>query len=171
MTSICSRLILFSLFIIILVFPCCDTLKEDPLYIGTWQFKDQINTNDLVYNTTRTLTLTRNKYEEIYIIRRENSGLISGIFGTRGQLAFSRYYMVFKLKELGTCARDISDTCTEDVEWFGEGTQYWNDNFPYFEITVKGEFDADGLSLHLKRDLNNDHDTDDTGENVEFEKI
>ena len=170
MTSFCIRLIKVSLFFIFIIIPSCDT-QDDPLYVGSWQFENQIITNDLVYNTTRTLILTRTTYEEVYIIRRENSGLISGIIGTKGKLAFSRYYMVFKLEELGTCVRDQSDACTEEVDWFGEGTQYWTDNFPYFKLTVKGEFDADELSLRLKRDLNNDHDIEDTGEDVEFNRI
>lgn len=155
---------------ITLILFSCES-KDDPVYVGSWRTSGQVVTSDIVYNTTRTLILTRSTYEETYVIRRESSGLIAGIFGTKGKLAFSRYYMVFRLSELGTCVRDQSDACTEEVRWFGEGTQYWTDNSPYFEITVKGEYKVDGTKLFLKRDLNNDKDTDDTGEDIEFERI
>lgn len=165
------RALITALFLLLIIVSSCDTGKEDPLYVGTWEFSGQIVTNDLTYNTTRTLILTRNTYEEIYVIKRESSGLISGIFGTKGRLAFSRVYMKFKLEGLGSCIRDVSDACTDEVEWFGEGTSYWTDNLPYFQIMVKGDFEADEVSLHLKRDLNNDYDTDDTGEDVIFTRI
>jgi hypothetical protein len=166
-----SLFYLLILFVFSLFLKSCQILKDDPLYVGTWQFKERIITNDLTYSTTRTLILTRTTYEEVFVIQRENSGLVSGIFGTKGKLAFSRLYMTFKLEGLGTCVRDASDACTEDIEWFGDGTRYWSDNFQYFEISVKGEFEADELSLRLKRDLNNDHDLEDTGEDVEFTRI
>ncbi len=170
MISSKTHLIIVTLFLSCLVIPSCEN-QEDPPYIGTWQHKEQVNSDGQLYNTTRTLILTRNTYEETYLISRENSGLISGIFGTRGKLAFSRYYMVFKLEELGTCARGQFDTCTEEVEWFGEGTQYWTNNLPFYKMTIKGEYKADELTLHLKRDINDDHDLDDTGEDIEFERI
>lgn len=154
----------------ILILFSCES-KDDPPYVGSWRSSGQVITSEIVYNTTRTLILTRSTYEEIYLIQRENQGIIAGILGTKGKLAFSRYYMVFRLGELGTCVRDQSDACTEAVQWFGEGTQYWIDNSPYYESTVKGEYKVDGTTLYLKRDLNNDNDTDDTGEDIEFERI
>jgi hypothetical protein len=171
MTANSARPTIILLFVLCCIITSCDSLNDDPLYIGTWQFKERIITDDLTYSTTRTLILTRSTYEEVYVIERENSGLVSGIFGTKGKLAFSRKYMTLKLEGLGTCVRDASDACTEEVEWFGDGTTYWNDNFQYFEKSVKGEFDADELSLRLKRDLNDDHDLEDTGEDVEFTRI
>ena len=154
-----------------LLFSSCEYQKKDPLFAGSWKFSENIVAGDLVYNTTRYLTLTKDTYEEIFIVQRERSGLIAGILGTKGKLAFSRYYMVFMLEELGTCVRDQSDACTEAVQWFGEGTLYWTENSPYFESTVKGEFEAGESTLYLKRDLNNDNDTDDTGEDIKFERI
>jgi hypothetical protein len=159
----------FISFSILILFSC--ESKDEPVYVGSWESSGQVIASDIVYNTTRTLILTRSTYEETYLIQRENQGIIAGILGTKGKLAFSRYYMVFRLEELGTCIRDEMDSCTEAVQWFGEGTQYWTENSPYFESTVKGEYKVDGTTLYLKRDLNNDNDTDDTGEDIEFERI
>jgi hypothetical protein len=164
-------LVIVTVLMVFMIVPSCDTGKEDPLYVGSWQFTERIVTNELTYNTTRTLILTRDTWEEVYMIQREGSGLISGIFGTKGKLAFSRLYMTFRLEGLGTCVRDASDACTEEIEWFGNGTQYWNDNLPYFQLLVKGDFETDELLLKLKRDLNNDKDTDDIGEDIVFTRI
>ncbi len=158
------------IFISIFIFLSCES-GEDPVYAGSWRSVSRVETGEIVYITIRTLTLTRSTYVETYEIQRESSGLTAGIFGLKGKLAFSRYYMIFRLEELGTCVRDESDACTRAVQWFGEGTQYWNDNLPYFQRTVKGEFEAGDTILHLRRDLNNDNDTNDTGEDIEFERI
>ena len=163
------KLIFF--FLIPVVIPSCQSLKDDPLFAGTWQFKAVITADDLIFNTTRTLTLTKKTYVETYVIERADEGIISGIIGTKGDLVLSRANITFLLKELGTCVKDASDKCTDTVQWYGEASQYWIDNVPYFEITVKGDFEADETTLRLKRDLNNDGDFDDTGEDIEFERI
>jgi hypothetical protein len=162
---------LLFLLLFVFVIPFCQSPKDDPLFVGTWQFKEAITTDDLVFNTTRTLTLTKKSYEETYVIVREDEGKISAIIGLKGDLVISHYDMTFMLKELGTCVKDASNKCTGNVQWNGQSTQYWIDNISYFELVVKGDFDADETSLRLKRDMNNDGDIDDTGEDIEFERI
>jgi hypothetical protein len=164
---ICSALIL--LFTTIL--PSCENLKKDQDFIGTWQFTEKITSNDLVYNTTRTIILTKNTYEETYVIQRENSSTISAIVGTRGDLTQANSVLTFKLEELGNCAPDESEVCTENVQWFGQGTDYYTDNIKYFETEVAGEFEVSGNTLRLTRDLNNDGDLEDIGEDVTFTMI
>jgi hypothetical protein len=154
-----------------LIIPSCDSLNKDPEFIGTWQFSEKITSNDLVFNTTRTLILTRNSYEETYTIQRENAVAMSAILGTRGNLAMTHSTLIFELKELGTCTLDESEICTGDVQWFGEGTRYWTDNIVYFKKTVTGVFEVVGTTLRLTRDLNLDGDYEDTGEDVTFEMI
>jgi hypothetical protein len=162
-----SILIIF----IILLIQSCEKLGQDPDYVGTWQFSEKITADDLVYNTTRTIILTKNTYDETYIIKRENSTLISASIGTRGNLKITHSTMIFELKELGTCALDESEICTGDILWYGEGTQYWIDNIPYFEKIVTGVYEVTGNTLRLTRDLNCDGDYKDTGEDVTFEMI
>jgi hypothetical protein len=164
-----SVLILISLITIII--PSCESLSKDPEFIGTWQFTEKITSDNLVYNTTRILILTENSYEETYTIKRENSALISSIIGTKGNLGMARSNLIFELKELGTCALDNSEICTGNVQWYGEGTQYWTDNIVYFKKTVTGVFEVIGNTLRLTRDLNRDFDYEDPGEDVTFEKI
>ncbi len=162
--------ILFFLLIPLLISSCLDQ-KDQDLYVGNWQYNQTITSGDVVYNTTRTLQLTKSTYEETYVIMREASGTISGIIGTRGSLSLSHSSLVFELKELGTCERDSVDACTSTVLWYGQGSQYWTDNVQYFGLVVKGDFHADETTLTLKRDLNNDGDTDDVGEDVVFTRI
>ncbi len=158
-------------FLFTLLITSCESLKKDPDYVGQWQFIEQITANDIVYTTTRTLTLTKDTYEETYVIRRENSSTISAIIGTRGSLGLTHTNLIFTLGELGTCKLDESEVCTGNVQWYGEGTLYYIENRPYFEETVTGEYDVDGTTLRLTRDLNNDGDIEDTGENVTFEML
>ena len=155
----------------ILLIPSCESLKKDTDFIGTWQFAEKITTDDLVYNTTRTINLTKNTYEESYVIQRDNSPAISAIIGTKGDLSVSKSYLTFLLKELGTCAMDASEKCTSSIQWFGQGTQYWTDNIIYFKKTITGVFEVIGTTLRLTRDLNLDGDYEDTGEDVTFEMI
>ncbi len=82
-----------------------------------------------------------------------------------------RLSLIFELKELGTCALDNSEICTGNIQWYGDGTQYWTDNIVYFKKTVTGAFEVIGNTLRLTRDLNRDFDYEDTGEDVTFEKI
>ena len=167
------RLTLHSLLVLVISFmiTSCEGLIKDHDYVGTWQFSEQISSDNLLYNTTRTIILEKNSYEETYIIQRENSSVISAIIGTSGNLKMSHSTIIFELKELGTCDLDESEICTGDVLWYGEGTQYWIDNIPYFEKTVTGVFEVTGTSMHLTRDLNGDGDYEDTGEDVTFEMI
>ena len=167
----CLPLYLILILFISLLIPSCDSLNKDPEFIGTWKFTEKITSNDLVFNTTRTLILTKNSYEEIYTIQRENSAVISSIIGTRGNIAMTHSTLVFELKELGTCALNESEICTGDVQWFGEGTRFWTDNIVYFKKIVPGVFEVTGTTLRLTRDLNRDGDYEDTGEDVIFELI
>jgi hypothetical protein len=161
-------LVIFFLFI-----TSCNSLKNEPDFVGTWQFTEKITSNNLVFNTTRTIILKENSYEETYIIQRENSTVISAIIGTRGNLAMTHSKLVFDLKEIGTCALDQSEACTGNVQWYAEGTQYWTDNMTSYQKQKKviGVFEVTGTSLRLTRDLNNDGDYEDTGEDVIFEMI
>jgi hypothetical protein len=163
--------VLIILSLIVIIFPSCESLNKDPEFIGTWQFTEKITSDDLVFNTTRTLILTKNSYEETYTIQRESSALISSIIATKGNLGMARSNLIFELKELGTCALDNSEICTGNVQWYGEGTQYWTDNIVYFKKTVTGVFEVIGNTLRLTRDLNRDFDYEDTGEDVTFERI
>ncbi len=84
----------------------CESLKDDPAYAGTWQCKETITSDNLVYNTTRTLIPTKKTFEEIYVIKRENSPAISAIFGTNGDIRINQTSYIFSLKALGTCVKD-----------------------------------------------------------------
>lgn len=164
-------LISILIFFVSLIIPSCEFLKKDPDFIGTWQFSEKITSDNLVFNTTRTLELTKNSYEETYTIQRENAAVISAILGTRGNIAMNHSTLIFELKELGTCTLDESEICSGSVQWFSEGTQYWTDNIVYFKKTIIGVFEVIGNTLKLTRDLNLDGDYDDTGEDVTFEMI
>jgi hypothetical protein len=163
-------LIVFLLLIILLI-PSCDNSNSDPEFAGSWQFTGKITSDNLVYNTTRTIILTKKTFEETYVIQRENSPAVTAIVGTMGSLGTSHSNLIFKLEGLGTCVLDEMDACTGDVQWFGRGTFYWINNIMFFEETVTGEFEISGTTLRLVRDLNNDGDNKDTGEDVTFQMI
>jgi hypothetical protein len=163
-------LVLFPVFLFALILSSCESLNKDA-YSGTWQYTERITADELVYNTSRTITLTKKDYEETYMIRREYSNTIVSIIGTSGDLDQSHSNLKFSLKELGTCDKDESEACTENVVWYGQGTDYYNNNIQFFVTIVTGKFEVDGNTLHLIRDLNNDGDTEDTGEDVLFEMI
>jgi len=162
-------LILISLVTVIIT--SCEALRKDPEFIGAWEFSEKITSDEIVYNTTRTITLTKNSWEETYMIQRENSTTISAIIGTGGDLSYSHSKLVFVLKELGTCTLDENEICTGNVEWHGQGSDYWSDNEQFFEKKVEGLYESLTSSMRLIRDLNNDGDTLDTGEDVTFEMI
>jgi len=105
------------------------------------------------------------------MIQRENSSTISAIIGTSGDLSYSHSKLFFVLKELGTCTLDENEICTGFVEWHGQGSDYWSDNEQFFEKKVEGLYESLTSSMRLIRDLNNDGDTLDTGEDVTFEMI
>jgi hypothetical protein len=163
--------LVIALFIIALLIPSCENLKKDPEYLGEWQMSEKITADEIVYSNTRTLVLTRNTYEEVYVIKRENSTSITAIIGTAGTLVTSHSNLIFNLEELGTCVLDELDACTSSVQWFGPGSSYYTDNIEYFEQTVAGEFEVNGTILKLIRDLNMDGDTEDEGEDITLEKI
>ena len=151
-----------------LVVPSCKGTADGDLYIGNWQFADTIMENDITYVTTRTLELTKTSYEETYVIRHRNDSTITAIIGTRGSIVKSRNYFTFRLEELGTCVRDSDYGCTSTLLWYGEGTQYWDYNIQFFSLSVKAELKVNETTLTLIRDLNNDGDTLDLGEEVVF---
>ncbi|TFG42648.1 MAG: hypothetical protein E4H43_02840 [Bacteroidia bacterium] len=174
MNRIIKNPVLYILIVVlcfILLIPSCESLKKDHEFIGTWEFTGKITSDDIVYNTTRTIILMKNSYEETYVIQRENSSSVSAIIGTMGDLNYSHSSLIFELKKLGTCTLDELERCTGNVEWHGEGTGYWADNEQFFEKTVIGHYETGSATLRLIRDLNNDGDTLDTGEDVTFEMI
>jgi len=148
----------------------CESSNKEA-YSGTWEYTEQITSDEVVYSNTRTITLSKSDYEETYVIRRENSSTIVSLIGTRGDLAQSHSNLTFSLKELGTCDRDESEACTDKIVWFGQGTEYYNDNIQYFQTFVTGNFEVNGDNLRLVRDLNNDGDLEDPGEDVTFGMI
>jgi hypothetical protein len=154
----------------VIIINSCRKAGED-LFIGNWQYTGIVTADDMTYIITRNLQLTRTTYEETFEVQRQITGTISGIIGTRGNLGKSRNDVIFELKELGTCARDSIDGCTSTVLWYGDGTQYWTDNVAFFGLIIKGDVKADETYLTLTRDLNNDGDMSDEGENIIFTRI
>lgn len=148
----------------------CSKIK-DPVFAGTWLFTEQINADGLILNTTRTMILSQHSYEETFLVQREGSATVSEIIGTKGDLITTHSGLVFELNELGACKRDLSDNCTGNVEWYSEGSEYWDQNIPYFKLIVPGEFHVNGNTLWLVRDLNNDGDSEDAGENITFQRF
>lgn len=149
----------------------CDWFSEDPLYAGSWQYTDKLYAGDFTYNTTTTLTLTEKTFEEIYMLQRDNSSDIVSILATRGTLEVNGNEMTFTLSAVGECVKDIHNDCTASVEWFEKGTPTYNTYILYLEEIVDGEFEADEDYLWLVRDKNNDSDTEDEGEDIEFERL
>jgi hypothetical protein len=164
------QIILTVFFFVLLFLTSCGKIK-DPVFVGTWQYSEQLNADGLVLNTTRTITLSQRTFEETFLVQREGSALVSEIIGTKGDLITTHTGLVFELNELGACKRDLSDNCTGNVEWYSEGSDYWNENIPYFKLIVPGEFQVNGNTLWLVRDLNNDGDSADAGEDITFQRI
>lgn len=149
----------------------CDHVKDDPLYVGTWEYKDIVYVGEFTYNTTRTIGLTETTFEEIYVMQRDNSSTIATILGLKGSLLVSGSEMTFKLNAVGECIKDGQNQCTGAVEWFAKGTATYNTYIQYLRETVMGEFEASEDYLWLVRDSNNDGDTEDTGEDIYFDRI
>ena len=171
MATFCKKILsLLLLCCLPVLIPSCEIFR-DPLYTGTWERTETIDTGDLVFNTTRTLTLTQKNYEEVYVIQRAGSDAISAILGQKGTLSVKGSKMTFKIKELGTCIADAEDKCTPEVQWYGEGSLYYEDNIQFFRQTITGEFEVGEEILILKRDNNGDGDMEDVGENLEFKRI
>jgi len=151
--------------------PSCDKGSGDTRYRGTWVSNDTIIADQISYITARTLVLTEDSYSEIYIISRESTGSVVMVLGLKGGLSVRNGRMTFKLKELGTCVRDATERCTGDVAWYGPDTPYYTDNIDFFRLTIEGEYEVDGESLLITRDMNGDGDSEDTGEDLVFTRL
>jgi hypothetical protein len=151
--------------------PSCDWFREDPLWIGKWQYNDKIYVGDITYNTATTLTLTESSFEEVYIIKRDNSSEITSLLGLKGSLSVKNNIMTFTLSTVGECVEDAQQKCTTAIVWFPKGSATYSTYMQYLKETVTGEFEADEDWLWLVRDRNKDGDTEDDGEDVEFERI
>jgi hypothetical protein len=151
--------------------PSCDWFKEDPLYIGTWQNTDKVYAGDITYNATTTLKLTEDAFEEVYILKRDNSSEVSSLLGMKGNLEVKGDEMTFRLTSVGECVKDNQQDCTSAVEWFPKGSATYNTYIQYLKETVRAAYEADEDYLWLVRDRNLDGDTDDSGEDMEFERL
>jgi len=154
---------------VILLMTSCEKNK-DPLYVGTWEYKTKVYSGDLTFNTTRTLILTKNTFQEVYFIQLDNSPTISSILGIKGDLSVKSNKMTFKLNSVGECVKDSENKCTDNVAWFDKGTPTYNTYIQFIRESFTAEFEAGDDYLWLVRDMNNDGDTEDTGEDIEFER-
>lgn len=161
----------FALILTIFLMQSCEKLKEDPLFAGTWEYTDKIYSGELVFNTTRTLTLSESTFQEIYTIKRDNSSEVITILATKGDLQVNGLTMSFTLKAVGQCVEDAQEKCTSAVEWFTKGSETYDSYIQFFEESYEAEFEADEDYLWLVRDLNDDGDTEDASEEIEFERI
>jgi hypothetical protein len=162
---------LFTIALVSLTLTTCERLRDHPLYVGTWQYKEKIDVGDYTYNTTTTLKLTETTFEEVYIMQRDNSSTIASILGMKGKLEVKGNKMTFILNAVGEYVKDAQNNCTSSVEWFAKGSATYNTYIQYLQETVHGEFEADEDYLWLVRDRNNDGDTEDTGEDIDFERL
>jgi len=160
------------LLLVLLIIPSCETLKEDPLFIGTWQFKDKIYSGDVVINTTHTLKLTKSTFEEVIVYQRDNSSSVMSLVGMKGNISVKGTEITFTLTAFGGCLKDASDKCTSTVEWYAKGSAKYNGYAALgLQEVYTGEADADVDYLWLVRDMNKDSDTEDTWEDIEFERL
>jgi hypothetical protein len=169
--SYISILLCPAILLSILLLPSCEKGSGDTRYRGTWINNDTIVADQISYITSRTLTLTDDSYTEVYVISRESTGSIIMVLGLKGGLSVKNNRLTFKLKELGTCVRDVAERCTGDVEWYGSDTSYYTENIDFFRLTVEGEYEVEGESLLITRDMNGDGDNEDTGEDLVFTRI
>jgi hypothetical protein len=160
-----------TIFLLSLLMTKCEWFRDDPLYVGVWQYKDVVSAGEFTYNTTRTLTLTKDTYEEIFVMQRDNSSTIATTLALKGDLEVDGDKMTFNLTAVGDCVKDVQDKCTSQVEWFAKGSSTYNTYIQYLEESYEGEFEADEDYLWLVRDMNNDSDTEDDGEDIEFERL
>lgn len=162
----------FILFLVLFLIPSCETLKEDPLFIGSWQFKDKIYSGDVVINTTHTLKLTKSTFEEVIVYQRDNSSSVMSLVGMKGNISVKGTVITFTLTAFGGCLKDASDKCTSTVEWYSKGSAKYNGYAALgLQEVYAGEADADEDYLWLVRDMNKDSDTEDTWEDIEFEQF
>ncbi len=169
-SSYISAFICLVIVMAFVILPSCEK-SGDTRYRGNWISNDIILADQTSYVTSRTLTMTENSYTEVYVISRESTGSIVMVLGLKGSLSVKNNRMTFKLKELGTCIMDDSERCTGDVAWYGPDTSYYTENIGFFRLTVQGEYEIDGESLLITRDMNGDDDFEDTGEDLVFTRI
>ena len=72
---------------------------------------------------------------------------------------------------MGDCVKDAQNKCTGSVQWYAKGSAVYNNYIQYLKENVDGEFEVDEDYLWLVRDSNNDGDTDDDWEDMEFERL
>lgn len=174
MKKIHSDRIMLSLILILFVssFHSCDWFTTDPDYIGTWQYTEKGYAGEVAINITHTLKLTEGTFEEVIIYRRDNSSAVMSLLGLKGSIRVDDNEVQFTLTAIGECLKDNNDRCTTTPEWFQKGSATYN---TYLSLgmseSFEGTFEADEYYLWLVRDLNNDTDTDDDWENIEFERI
>lgn len=149
----------------------CDRVKDDPYYVGTWEYEDKVYVGELTFNSTHTLGLTETTYEEIIVMQRDNSTTITTLLGLKGNLEVNGSAMTLKLNAVGECVKDGLNQCTGTVQWFAKGTATYNTYVQYLSETIIGEFEASEDYLWLVRDINNDGDTEDAGEDIYFDRI
>jgi hypothetical protein len=161
-----------TMLVVLILLSCGSEEEEDALhYPGTWQFKDKIYSGELVFNTTRTLILTRTTYQEIYVVQRDNSSDVMTLLGLKGDISVNGNFMTFQLSAIGECVKDNTEQCTSAVQWFQKGSSTYNSYLQFVREQFTSEFYADEDSLWLIRDMNNDSDTDDPGEDIEFLRL
>ena len=149
----------------------CGREEEDPFYVGPWQYKEKVYAGGFAYRTTSPLMITDTPSEEVYVMQRDNSIVIASVLGMKGDLDVSGVEMTFSLEAVGDCIKDAQNKCTSSVEWYAKGSAVYNNYIQYLKENVDGEFEADEDYLWLVRDSNNDGDTDDDWEDMEFERL
>lgn len=165
---------MLSLILLLMVssFHSCDWFTTDPDYIGTWQYTEKGYAGEVAINITHTLKLTEGTFEEIIIYRRDNSSAVMSLLGLKGNITVNDDEVLFRLTAIGDCLEDSNDKCTATPEWFLKGSPTYN---TYLSLGIsesfEGTFEADEDYLWLVRDMNNDTDTDDDWEDIEFERI
>jgi len=174
MEKVLSTRILLSLILLFMVscFHSCDWFTTDPDYVGTWQYTEKGYAGEVAINITHTLKLTEGTFEEVIIYRRDNSSAVMSLLGLKGNISVDDDEVLFTLTAIGDCLEDTFDKCTATPEWFPKGSATYN---TYLSLGIsesfEGTFEADEDYLWLVRDMNNDTDTDDDWEDIEFERI
>ena len=174
MKKVLSNRIMLPLTLLFMVscFHSCDWFTTDPDYIGSWQYTEKGYAGEVAINITHTLKLTEGTFEEIIIYRRDNSSSVMSLLGMKGNLTVDDDEVLFKLTAIGDCLEDSYDKCTATPEWFPKGSPTYNAFLSLgISESFEGTFEADEEYLWLVRDLNNDTDTDDDWEDIEFERI
>jgi hypothetical protein len=156
----------------VMIIPSCDWFRVDPEYLGTWQYTEKTYAGEIAINMTHTLKLNEDTFEEVIIYRRDNSSSVMSLLGLKGNISVNDNEVVFTLTAIGECLKDSYDKCTATAEWFPKGSPKYN-AFLALGIaeSFDGTFEADEDYLWLVRDLNNDTDTDDDWEEIEFERL